>query len=349
MKEAYLSSTGERLWRERTEDGKRRIGILTNSSLTTFRRCPREYQFKYIMLRRSLKKYPALIFGSLFHVGLNAWWKADGADPTERALVAADALREHASKHDVDAFELVKAECLIAGYSARWGDEGYETLGVEKNFRIHAGAYDLGGSIDAIVRRDCIVRNVEHKTTNQDISGGSDYWRHVVTMDPQVSTYMHAARELGYEPRDTIYDAVRKPEIQPLKATPEESRKYTKPTKAEPIPRLYANQREHDETVDEYRTRLTEDIIARPDWYYARKTIVRLEHDDEEHANDVVQTAAMIRFATESNAWPRTPTACERYHRLCEFHDVCSGIASIDDGTRYESKTRQHEELEEST
>ncbi len=342
----------------------RHLPTLTNSSITTFRRCPREYYFAYVLLKKSRKKSHALMFGSLFHAGLNAWWLVTDVPQSARFFVAIEALRRHASEHDIEALDLVKAECLMAGYTARWGDEPYETIAVEKRFAvpvpIHWGdygdTYDLCGSIDALVLSrwgkeayETHIHNVESKTTSADISAGSDYWRRVIALDSQVSTYNAAAKSMGFDIRDTIYDVTRKPEIAPLKATPEESKKYTKPTKAEPVPRLYANQRENDETLDEYRARLTEDIITRPEWYYARQTIVRLDHDDAEHAKDIAQTAAMIRFAEDHDAWPRSPNACERFHQLCPFFSVCSGESSIDDGTRYENKSRQHEELDAET
>lgn len=343
---------------------KRRLPVLTQSSLTTFRRCPREYFFSYVLNRKGRRKSAALRFGSLYHRGLNAWWSATAhrvdfdartftplrPTPEARFASAVEAMRRYALEEgEFDAFDLVKAECLMAGYTARWCDEPYETIAVEKRFDTrHGDAFDLHGSIDAIARNladASIIHNVESKTTSQDISAGSNYWRRVIALDSQVSTYMVASREMGYDVRDTIYDVTRKPEIVPLKATPEESRKYTKPTKAEPIPRLYKGQREEDETLDEYRDRLAADIVARPDWYYARQTIVRLEHDDEEHAKDVVATAEMIAHAEERGAWPRSPNACERYRRLCDFFEVCSGETTIEDGTRFESKVSQHEEL----
>ena len=89
------------------------LPVLTNSSITTFRRCPREYQFRYVMLRKGLRKSAALKFGSLFHRGLNAWWSSK-LDRFDAALVA---MREHLDgKEETDAFEMVKAETLIAGY-----------------------------------------------------------------------------------------------------------------------------------------------------------------------------------------------------------------------------------------
>lgn len=322
--------------------------LVTNSSLTTFRRCPREYYFRYVLNRKGRRKAKALRFGTLFHFGLNAWWRCAVKSRWEASTqrLAAARLAVEAGGVDEDPLDVVKALILLAGYTARWGEEGYTTSAVEKHFLAAiSDGVNISGSIDAIAVRDETWFNVEHKTTSADISAGSNYWRHVVTLDSQVSTYDAASRKMGYDISGTIYDVIRKPELEPYKATPEEKRKYTKPTKADPVPRLYSNQREEDETLEEYSMRLTEDIAARPDWYFQRQTIVRLERDNEEHARDVEQTAEMIRFSEERSAWPRSPKACERYRQLCEYHPVCSGETTIDDGILYETKTAQHEEL----
>lgn len=330
----------------------RRLPLLSNSSLTMFRRCPREYFFSYVLRRRSATKAEALRFGTFFHLGLNAWWRADGG-PVDKLRAAFGAMHEKANEPgEDDPFELVKAEELMIGYTARWGGEPLKTLHVELQFRLPIDThYDHGGAIDAIAqdksevaRGEPSVHNIEHKTTSQDIAPGAPYWRHVRSLDSQVSTYMKAARELGFSPKDTIYDVIRKPSILPLKATPIESRKYTKPTAKEPRPRLYANMREEDETPEEYRVRLSVDIASNPERYYQRQNIVRLEVEDENHEADVLQTAEMIRFAEQRSAFPRTVSACERYGRLCDYHPVCSGEASIDD-SRYMTKENTHEEL----
>jgi hypothetical protein len=324
------------------------MNVHSNSSLTCFRRCPREYQSRYVFLRRPTRKVEALRFGSFFHVGLSAWWGAP-SDPEVRLLAALYAIRERAAlrPEDSDPFDLVKAETLLTGYAARWGGEGYSTLAVEQRFDIPLGVCDarLVGAIDAIASKDGVVSNVEHKTTASDISAGSDYWRHVDTLDSQVSTYMVASRFLGHDVRDTLYDVVRKPTLIPLKATPEDAKKYTKPTKAEPIPRLYANQREEDETPEEYRERLTADIAVKPDWYFARRTVVRLERDDDEHERDLFQTIEMIQYCHDRGAFPRSVASCERYGRLCPYHEVCSGLTTIDDDTRFRTAETAHEEL----
>ena len=343
------------------------LQTLSNSALSCFRRCPREYRFRYIQLRRPRRSSEALRFGSFFHHGLNAWWGgaissvpfSDGQDfPTivrpsaeDRFETAIRAMRDRADAkpEDADPFELVKAEELILGYTARWGDEDYETIAVEQVFDMPlinpqtgcpSRTYRVQGALDAIARtRSGKVLHVESKTTSNDITQGSDYWRKVSALDSQVSTYHGAMRSLGYEDFETLYDVVRKVTIRPSKATPEASRKYTKDG------RLYANQRETDELPEEFRLRVRATIEENPERYFARGPIVRLEADAAEHASDIWQTAAMVRMSENANAFPRSPNACERFGRLCDFFEVCSGNASIGDETRFRTAKTPHEEL----
>jgi hypothetical protein len=309
-------------------------------------------------MRKSRSKSAALRFGSLFHRGLNAWWLAGSEPPSAKLFVAVAAVRASASTEETDLFELEKAIALLIGYTARWGEGKIETLHVERVFRYQLGEpdpdhpgvvralpFDLGGAIDVIARDDDGDLLVEHKTTSEDISDGANYWRNIEALDPQVTTYLEAAKVMGLDPHKCLYDVIRKPASEPLKATPEAARKYTKPSKAEPIPRLYANQRDTDETPEEYGGRLLADITENPSRYYARLPIVRLDHDNEAHERDVIDTAHAIMFAELHGRWPRHPNACERYHRLCEYHPVCSSQAKIDDESRYMTKEKTHEEL----
>jgi hypothetical protein len=334
------------------EDGKVGLALISNSELACFRQCPREYQFRYVMRRRPRRSSEALRFGTFFHIGLEHWWKERG-NAGARLGAALIAIRNRAELHpeDSDPFELVKAEELLLGYTARWGEEDYETVGVELQFTMpminpDTGAasrtFEVGGKIDAVARKDGRLRVVEHKTTSKDISIGADYWRRISATDPQVSTYLAGARAAGHDVEDCLYDVIRKVGLRPKLATPVESRRYTKKNGL-----LDARQRETDETPEEFRIRVREDIAADPEKYFARGPIVRLERDEAEHAADVWQTAWMIRESKNANRFPRSPNACERFGRLCDFFDVCSGTASIDDDNRFRTASTAHEELAE--
>lgn len=369
---------------------KVRLNVLSNSAIACYRSCPRDFQYRYLQKRRPRRSSEALRFGSFFHVGLNTWWITVG-DAGDKFSAAVHAMRERAEKRpdDADPFQLVKAEELMLGYSARWGGEDYKTLAVERVFDVPlvnpatgtaSTKYRVHGAIDVIaVERSGRVIHVEHKTTSNDITFGSDYWRKVSALDPQVSTYQSALKAIGIPAAETLYDVVRKVDLRPFKATPEESRRYTKgKTKKCPFctktgnlpgfhlvtavgeialtcdskgtvvvdaPRLDARQHEEDETPEGFRERVREHIAANPERYFARGPIVRLERDEAEHARDTWQTAAMIRASENAGSFPRNPGACERFHRLCDYFEVCSGNASIDDDSRFRSAEHAHEEL----
>lgn len=321
----------------------RRLPVVTNSELKTFNRCRREHYFAYELGYRSLADAEALRFGTLFHVGLQAWWLTPSTD--DRLAAAIDAIGPHAQ----DEYDLVRAGVLLQGYDARWANENLEVLAVEAEFRAPllnpaTGApsrtFELGGKLDAIVRQRDTGHSyiVEHKTSSEDLSPGSQYWQRL-TLDSQVSIYYAGARSLGHDPHGCLYDVISKPRHAPKRATPEELRKYTRDG------RLYANQRATDETADEFRLRLLEEICDKPDQYYQRSIVVRLEEDERDAAYDAWQTSRAIREAQLSGRWPRNSDACMRYGRVCSYFGVCTRTASLEDPSRYVRVDNVHQEL----
>lgn len=320
----------------------RHLPIVTDSELRTFRRCMREHYLRYILGYSGIGSAETLRFGSLFHVGLEAWWRAFGHtdSPLEAAI---DAITPHAE----DEYDLVRAGVLLQGYDARWCDQPLEVLAVEAQFRAplinpQTGAAsrtrEVAGKLDAIVRREGRIWIVEHKTSGEDVSTGSRYWQRLL-LNSQVSMYYAGARSLGHDVAGCIYDVIGKPRQAPYKATPEESRKYTKQG------HLYANQRAEDETPDEYRLRLLELIAANPERYYQRADVVRLEQEERDTAFDTWQTVRAMRDAELAGRYPRNPDTCERYGRMCDFFDVCTGNASLEDPTRFVHLDNVHQEL----
>jgi len=303
----------------------------------------REHHHAYRLGYRSLGEAEALRFGSLFHRGLEAWWLAYGHE--EPLAAAIDAMGPHAQ----DEYDLVRAGVLMQGYDARWADEELDVLAVERQFAAPlinpaTGAasrtYEVAGKVDALVRlrSDGRVYIVEHKTTSEDIGLGSQYWERL-QLDSQVSIYFAGARSLGYDPAGCLYDVISKPRQAPLRATPEESRKYTKRGD------LYANQRAEDETPDEYRQRLVELVAASPERFYQRGLVVRLEEEERDAAFDSWQTARAIREAELAQRYPRNPDICMRYGRLCSYFPVCTGKASLEDPTLFVRVENVHQEL----
>lgn len=323
-----------------------RLPVVTNSELRTYRRCATEHYYAYQLGFRPLGgEAEPLRFGSLFHTGLEAWWRAY-REPDTQLAAALEAIRPLA----LDDFDLVRAGVLLQAYDARWhGALDVEILGVELEFRApllnpnttgESRTFQLGGKLDALVlnRNDGRVYMVEHKTTSENIEPGSTYWQRL-ELDAQVSTYWAGARALGVELSGCLYDVIGKPRHAPLKATPEDQRKYTKQG------HLYANQRGADETPDEYRMRLTAAIMAEPERFFARGFVVRLPTEEKAAAHDTWQAARQLRDDMTTGMHSRNTASCERYGRMCSFFDVCTRKAAIDDWTRFERVANVHPEL----
>lgn len=326
---------------------KHHLRVVSDSELRTYRACARRHHYAYRARRRPIDKGEALKFGTLWHLGQEAWWGSLDESPEGRLAAGIFRLRLE-EQEGVDPFHLVMAEELLVAYTARWGDEKYRAVKVEAAFEMplvnpETGApsrtFRRGGKIDGILLdEENRFHGLEHKTTASDIEEGSLYWRKVRSLDTQISTYKAGALALGFPVVDFIYDVVRKPSIRPLKATPVESRKYTAKGA------LYANQREQDETPEEYRLRLREDINERVDRYFARAPIVRLEEEERDHAFDTWQVTRLMREAELAGFAPKNPDACSNFGG-CPYLPVCTGEASIDDDTRYRTASTAHEEL----
>ncbi len=143
----------------------------------------------------------------------------------------------------------------------------------------------------------------ELKTTGEDCSQGSMYWKRL-TLDNQVSMYISAARDMGHDVGGVLYDVIRKTGLRPLgKGT---------------------------ETPESYEQRILQQIGEEPDRYYQRGIIVRTADEIVEHDSDVWQMAELIRFARNTNRWPRYVGSCMTYNVACDYWPVCSGETTID-------------------
>lgn len=308
--------------------------LLTSSRARCFRECPRLHQFKYLRGIRPVRESEALRFGTLVHVGLEAYWLAIQRWQEDSTIIEAkpdEAALNAVSGRGANAFEQVRAEEMLAEYAARWRvrDElEYGVLAVEPRFEcalinpetMHPSRTTrLAGKIDVVVRRRsdgrCLV--VEHKTTSDDVRGDdADYWARLA-MDHQCSFYVLGAESLGWQVDEILYDVLVKPQQRPKLATPVEERKFTK------AGALYATQREFDESPDEYRARVREALVADPSRYLSRKAVPRSNSQVQDFLFDAWQQAATMRESERTGRAPRNPDACLRFGR-CPFFSVCS-------------------------
>jgi hypothetical protein len=319
--------------------------LLTHSRLSTFRECGRKHDLKYRQGFRPVREEEALRLGSLIHVGLEAWWKAQqtGDDRLEAALAAVRAER-------MEPFDVPRIETLLAGYEARWGGDMSdfdEVVAVEKEFTAPllnpetwhpSNTYELGGKVDLIGRKAGRVRIGEHKTTSERIDSDDDHYWQKLAMDHQLSIYVVGAETLGFKVDECVYDVIRKPLLRPYIETPDEKKKYTKEGK------LYANQHASDETPDEFGARLAEEVNGNLNAYYQRRVVPRMNSQIEDFLADTWATARNIREQELAGRAPRNPDACWRFGG-CAFWNVCANGENINESAAFVKVENVHPEL----
>lgn len=96
-------------------------------------------------------------------------------------------------------------------------------------------------------------------------------------------------------------------------------------------PHLYANQREHDETIEEFTERVTNEVIERVDDYLARSIVVRLDSELPRMRQELVDTIRSMQTLDAAGLVPPNHDACVRGREMCPFFGACAGRQDIND------------------
>lgn len=316
------------------------MNLLTHSRMSCYRTCPRKHQLRYEIGLVPDTDSVALRIGTAFHLAKEA---ADlGSDP-EAAIEQAGIL---------DPYETALVAAMFTVHQERWEGDALEVLATELAFQLPlrnpatgrpTSSWSFAGVIDRIYRLpDGRLAIQDYKTTTEDIAPGSDYWLRL-SLDQQMTLYVIAARELGYDVQTILYDVTVRPLHRPLLATPPERVKLKK----DGTP--YANTRLVDETPAEYAARVADIMRERPDRFFARHEIPRLDSDLAATASEMWQQQLAIRAAQKSGHWWRNTGACAAPYR-CSYLSVCGSELDPNyppDGYRYE--TDVHPEITRAT
>ena len=348
---------------------------LSSSSLATLRQCPFRYWLQYeLLLRPAGEDAKPLRMGSAFHAGLEA--RDRGAD--ESAAIAR-AVAGYAGPAPGDPYdwqiERETVRALLAGHFWRYRDD--TTVRVERaevRFRMplvnpetgrSSRTFVLVGKIDGLGTLAGRPVVVERKTTGSSIEEGSDFWPRL-RFDPQISQYVLAAQWLGENAWTIVYDVARKPTISPLSVPildgdglkivrdGQGRRVLTKQGKPRQTGSASAGWvlQTRPESPDEWRERLLADIGERPDYYYARREIPRLEGDLRAFQAELWQQAEHLRHCRGRGLWFRNVSQWNCRH--CEYAGPCLSGVEIDPDPQsppplgFRRSEHRHPELEES-
>ena len=287
---------------------------LTSTSLSSLRRCPRLYFYRYQLGLSRVRSATPLRFGSAMHKGNEL--RNLGAD--QDAAIAGATVDYAACPDWADpvewAVECESLKALLAGHFWRYSQDNVQFLAVEQSFEMplvnpDTGAasrsFTLAGKFDGLVRLpDGRTAVMEYKNVGEDIAPGGEYWLRT-RADGQINQYVLGARAIGHDVSTVLFDVTRKPSI-----------------------RLRQN-----ETPQQYGQRLVADIGERPDFYFQRREVPRLEDDIAQFRAELWQQAQQL-LEIRRRAERLADGACAYFRNVgkmtcsyCEFADIClSGI-----------------------
>lgn len=263
-----------------------------------------------------------------------------------------------------DEIDAQKVRALMFGYDAKWGGESWTPVEVESEYElpiVNPATHRTSRTHTHAGKRDVILCRFtneplwlcEHKTTTDDFEGPTPYWLRL-SIDSQVSEYMLAAWQSGTKLAGTLYDVIRRPLTKP-KAIPAGAQKGDPAVgSAREIAELgtfygWGNNLgvpgDMKETPYLYSLRLARDVFDRPDHYYARRAIPRLDSDLAEYATELWQVAQAIRDARNSGRWFRNSGACNDYNRTCEYLPLCAG-EDVPESENWRRAEKTHVELD---
>lgn len=323
---------------------------LTNSRMQTAKNCLRKHKLAYEDGIRPESDAATLRFGSLFHEGLDAMKQKQSIGEAIQHVREQHAIacENFLDRERVD-LEREKLDNMLNMYRWRWEDmdSKIEVVANEFEFNIPminpktgkpSRTWTVAGKIDGIIRlADGRLALIEHKTTSFDLSPDSMYWKRL-RMNSQLSIYCRAAHAAGYPVETVIYDVIRKPTIKPkniplldkfgLKIVYDHN--GDRPMKSDGHFYQAGNAAKglvlqtRPETAEEFGKRLATDMESRPEFYFARKEIPRLESELEESDYDVWTTGQIIRDCQNNQRWPRNTDACSMYS-TCKYFELCAG------------------------
>lgn len=327
--------------------------LLTSTQLSTLRTCPRKHYYRYELCLSPSHAAKPLRFGSAFHVGMERLGKGDHVDVAIGHAIAGYEL----CPEGFDLYEWnVERETLIqliAAHAWRYGADTWTILETERRFEFplinpktgkSSRTYRIAGKIDGIVRlADGRLAVLEYKTVGESIEPDAPYWLRL-RGDQQITVYMLAAMQLGYDVSCVVYDATRKPSIDVTNVPilDDDGNKIVLDANGERVltkqgkPRMTGDSslgyvlQTRPETPEEFGRRLLDDIGERPDFYFARREVPRTVDELAECQLELWQHAQQLTEMRKAGRWYRNVNrwTCN----TCEFSGMCLGGVSVGPG-----------------
>lgn len=344
--------------------------LLTHSRQDCFKVCRKKHHYCYELGIRKTATAKALRIGTNGHEALEVLGRGGSIEEAMRSIACAYQFPPDYVDISEWEYEEETLRQLIAGYVWRWKNDGIKHIATEQLFQLPlinpttgraSRTFEIAGKIDGIVALEDERKAVlEHKFLGEPIDSGADLWKRL-TIDHQITLYKMAARRLGYDVQTVLYDVIHKPTIKP-NAVPlldENNYKIVLDARGNRVigkngkPRQTASTKDgytlqaRPMTVEEWGAKLNADIGERPEYYYARQEVPRLDGDLEDYAHELWDIAHAIRDARNNHRWYRT--ANKNTCSWCSYYGLCTtkfNLASGELPEGFEITDNLHPEME---
>jgi RecB family exonuclease len=317
---------------------------LTNSRISSFKKCRKLHWFEYEIGLRKVRDSKALRMGSAFHDALDVL-KKGGALEDGVAIVrdTYDATEPPGELYDW-VMERETIVALVVGNLWRWGDDRLEIIESEFEFNLplvnpatgrKTPNFTLAGKIDGIIRlEDGRLAVLEHKTTSEDFHEGTPYHRRLF-LDSQLTTYVYAARRMGFDVSTCLYDVTRKPLLKPtpVPLLDEDGLKVILDKDGNRVKNKNGSWRQVQSIDDgmilrsrpmmpeEWSDKVLGDVSERHHFYFGRIEIPRLDSDIDEYVAEIWDVQRTIAEAKNSGRWFKTVSRDTCVY--CPYFDLC--------------------------
>ena len=292
---------------------------ISQSKLKTFRRCPKQYEYKYIEGLEPTRKSVPLALGNWIHSMLEAHYKGEDWLETYGELTHKfNGFLAEEKEHYGD-LPGISAR-LMNGYMDFWEEEdkNLEIISVEEEFEV-----DIGKGLlfkfkpDMIVKdkRDGMISCWDHKS-NKTLPDTE--WRNT---DIQSTLYLWALNQLGIKVDQFIFNYIRtKPPTVPRMT---KAGRMSKVKIETDYPTLKSFIEENDLVIDDNLQTWLDNLKANSN-FYKRISIAKPQLLTNTMIEELYSTATMINFMDSDDDLAYYRVLNKACDWDCSFQDLCN-------------------------
>lgn len=302
--------------------------VLTYTALNTFRNCPRKYKHRFMDMLQARRKAESLAFGSVIHEALQLWYTLGSCEhKLFKVLDRIDRQFDNRNSDPAQQHLWQLARAMFMGYAARYAEEEFEVVEVEKEFQGEirnpetgrsSQTFIMAGKVDGIVRVGRDYYLLEHKTA---AAVDANYLDKLWT-DTQIALYSHYLRQVGYPVAGVIYNVLVKSRLQQRAGETEEEYQARLAMLAAKNKSGKSNaKRNEPETEEEFQARLNA-WYAQPEAFH-RERIYLSEDRMALLQEEVWEITQQYLDAKRRGVFLLNTSHCFSFQRPCEYLPLC--------------------------